>query len=201
MVINLTFTIPVEARPMDRADSRRIAHYNTRLGREIRIPRSWFSPASSLPRWRALPCVFLTLVLAMLSVSRTAAQGVLTNGLAQDGAISAAAETATWTIAATKGDRVVVQIAKLTGGAGFTPAIEILAPNGFPQGTKSGGVAARLDVQAEFTGTYTVNVMDANRTGSGTYRLRLAQVPLAFTVPSGDEGGPLTNGASHQGTI
>jgi len=151
--------------------------------------------------WRRAVGIPAVLLIAAQCVGTACGQTALTNGLAQDGAISAAAETGTWTIAATKGDRVVVQIAKLSGGAAFTPAIEILAPNGLPQGTRSGGVAARLDIQAEFTGTYTVNVTDANGTGTGTYRLRLAQVPLAFTVPTGDEGGPMTNGVSHQGTI
>src|SRR5439155_478355 len=68
-------------------------------------------------------------------------------------------------------------------------------------GIKSGGVAARLDIQANVSGTYTVAVSDANRTGTGTYGLQLAQIPRAFTVPPGDQGGSLTNGIIHQGTI
>ena len=186
---------------MSRANSRRIAGHQAPFGREKGILRSCLPPASPLRSWTALMCGSITLVLLTLAATRTAAQGVLTNGLAQDGAMSASAETATWTVAATRGDRVVVQIAKLTGGAGFTPEIEIVTPNGSSLGVKTGGVAARLDVQAEFTGTYAVNVTDANRTGTGTYRLRLAQAPLAFIVPSGDEGGSLTNGVSHQGAI
>ncbi|PYI85800.1 MAG: peptidase, partial [Verrucomicrobia bacterium] len=79
--------------------------------------------------------------------------------------------------------------------------IEVLAPDGTGLGVKSGGVAARLDIQASVSGTYSVVVSDANRSGTGTYRLRLAQVPTSFTVPAGDEGGPLANGANQQGTI
>jgi hypothetical protein len=37
--------------------------------------------------------------------------------------------------------------------------------------------------------------------GTGTYALHLAQVPEAFIVPAGDEGGSLTNGANATGTI
>src|SRR5262245_64032360 len=35
----------------------------------------------------------------------------------------------------------------------------------------------------------------------GTYQLTLAKTPGSFTVPSGDQGGAMTNGANHQGTI
>jgi hypothetical protein len=128
-------------------------------------------------------------------------QSALANGLAHDGTISAAGETDTWTIAANQGDRITVQIAELSGGAGFTPRIELFAPDGAMLGADSDGVAARRDVQAHVSGTFTAVVSDFNRTGTGTYRLRLAQVPGAFTVPVGDEGGSLVNGTNHQGTI
>src|SRR5262249_44455538 len=36
---------------------------------------------------------------------------------------------------------------------------------------------------------------------SGAYSLTLAHAPGAFVVPAGDEGGPLTNGGNHAGTI
>ena len=173
----------------------------------IRV-KSLFTPALPLPapqpgrRSRGL------LALASLALSLTAivpcsakAQGVLTNGWLNAGAISVGGETDTWTIASNPGDRIAVQIAKLSGGAGFTPRIEVFAPDGASLGIKSGGVAARLDLQASVGGTYTVAVSDATGTGTGTYGLQLAQIPRVFTIPSGDEGGPLTNGAIHQGTI
>ena len=40
----------------------------------------------------------------------------------------------------------------------------------------------------------------ANQKG-GSYRLTLAQTPGAFVVPAGDEGGALTTGVNHEGTI
>ena len=64
------------------------------------------------------------LCLAALIPFTGRAQGALTNGWANAGAISAAGETDTWTIAANPGDRITVQISKLSGGAGFTPRIE-----------------------------------------------------------------------------
>src|SRR2546428_13444827 len=36
---------------------------------------------------------------------------------------------------------------------------------------------------------------------TGTYVLHLAQIPEAFVVPAGDEGGLLVNGANQTGTI
>src|SRR5207249_3874972 len=37
--------------------------------------------------------------------------------------------------------------------------------------------------------------------GTGTYQLTLAKSPGAFVVPSGDDGGPMSNGANYSGTI
>src|ERR1039458_3600057 len=129
------------------------------------------------------------------------AQGALTNGLAERGAISAAGQTNTWTVTATQGDRITVQIAKLSGGVTFTPMITLFSPDGTPQGTSSGATAARLDIQPTVSGTFTVVVGDANHTGTGSYQLQLAQTPEPFMVPAGDDGGALTNGANNQGTI
>ena len=38
-------------------------------------------------------------------------------------------------------------------------------------------------------------------TGSGDYQLYFANMPGSYTVPAGDEGGALTNGGVHAGTI
>jgi len=140
-----------------------------------------------------------TLVLS-LWCQTAAAQSVLTNGLSLDANL-AVNTTNSHTLTAAVGDRIVVQLAKLTGGAGFTPRIEIIAPDGVVLATRSDLVAARIDLQADLGGTYTVRVSDLSRTGSGTYRVRLAQVPGAFEVAVGDDGGLVTNGGGHQGTI
>ncbi len=126
--------------------------------------------------------------------------GPLTNGVNHQGAI-ALGGLDLWTIAANAGDRVTVQIAELSGGAGFSPMIELFSPTGIRLGIASNTLAARLDIQAGAAGTYTVLVSDANQTGAGTYQLRLAQTPVAFVVPSGDEGGAMVNGTNHQGAI
>lgn len=107
-----------------------------------------FAPSLDHPDWRidwCQPAVCIAAVLCLMTLgARTAsAQGVLTNGLAHDGAISAATETDTWTIAANQGDRITVQIAELSGGAGFTPMIEVYSPNGARLAADSDGSVAR----------------------------------------------------------
>src|SRR5262249_22012526 len=106
-----------------------------------------------------------------------------------------------WSFAVNKGDRVTLQIAKLSGGAAFTPLLELFGPDGTRVGADSGGTAARLDVQAESSGTFTVLVSALSPDGSGSYQLQLAHVPGTFTVPAGDEGGPLADGVDQDGTI
>jgi hypothetical protein len=56
---------------------------------------------------------------------------------------------------------------------------------------------------APVTGTYLVLVasFDSGFDGTGTYRITLAKTGAAVTVSPGDEGGPLTNGGLHIGTI
>src|SRR4029453_731243 len=103
--------------------------------------------------WR--PTVWaLLILLGAVCTSTARAQGALTNGLAHDGAISAAAQTNTWTIVANQGDRITVQVAKLTGGAGFTPMLQFFAPDGSLLGVQSASLAARLDIQAAASGSY-----------------------------------------------
>src|SRR5262249_36737059 len=62
-------------------------------------------------------------------------------------------------------------------------------------------VAARVSGRTSLTGTYTVIVQDLNRTGTADYRITLNKSPGPFAVSSGDEGGPLANGATETGHI
>ena len=64
------------------------------------------------------------------------------------------------------------------------------------------GESAELVVNdAPESGTYRIIVGDAHINNTGNYLLRLAQAPQNFVVRPGDDGGPLTNGANHPGTI
>src|SRR5262249_38781252 len=51
--------------------------------------------------------------------------------------------------------------------------------------------------------TVLVSDSNINREGNatGSYQLTLIKTPGTFIVPVGDEGGPMTNGATHSGTI
>lgn len=131
----------------------------------------------------------------------TFAQNTLTNGLTSQGNLPSPTSAQSWTLQAQAGDHISLTVVKLTGGAAFNPQLEATSPTGFFLGAASGITAARLDLQADLTGTYTVTVSDAQQTGNGNYQLQLAQVPESFFVSTNDEGGPLTNGATHLGTI
>src|SRR5439155_930642 len=62
-----------------------------------------------------------------------------------------------------------------------------------------------IAVTATTTGTYTVIVGTNDGFGrnedTGSYLLTLAKGPGAFATSAGDEGGDLTNGATHAGAI
>ena len=52
------------------------------------------------------------------------------------------------------------------------------------QGLQRATLVARLNAQAEISGTYTVLVSDSSPSGTGSYQLQLAKVPGSFTVTS-----------------
>ena len=85
----------------------------------------------------------------------------------------------------------------------FIPWIRLRAPNGASLGSANNYQSAQIDATATLTGTYTVVVASADtaRAGAGNYLLTLARTPAAFVVPSGDEGGAMTNGGNHAGAI
>ncbi|MHB9006869.1 MAG: hypothetical protein ACYDC1_08040 [Limisphaerales bacterium] len=83
-------------------------------------------------------------------------------------------------------------------------SLRLYGPNGAPLGVSAANLnAVEVSSTATASGTFTVVVGDGGSyiDGSGTYRLNLAQSPGEPIVSPGDEGGPLTNGATVQGTI
>jgi len=145
------------------------------------------------------------LFLAALCTSAVRAQ-TLTNGGNHDRTILPN-QTNSWTFTATNGDRIVLRGAALTATNYFNPWLRIYNPNGVLIGDSGGGsseVAEELALTATNGGTFTVLVSDTGYGGLGgtwAYRLYFAQFPGAFVVPAGDEGGPLTNGGNHDGTV
>jgi hypothetical protein len=129
------------------------------------------------------------------------AQGPMTNGATHLGAISAQ-EVDTWTFAANAGDYVAIHIGEAGSNTGFSPFVRLVRPGGFVLQEQFGALAATIATSVPLTGTYSVLVSDGDNIDPGSYRLTLAMAGAgAFSVSSGDEGGPLTNGANHAGSI
>jgi len=138
-----------------------------------------------------------------LTVSGSAPRSLI-NGQTHSGTISAPGELHTWTFTATAGDYIALSIGEVAPvSVDFTPWIRLVSPTGALLANSSGASAAQTAATAPATGTYTVIVgtADAGNNATGSYLLTLAKAPGAFATSAGDEGGALTNGATHAGTI
>ncbi len=107
-----------------------------------------------------------------------------------------------WTYEADALDTAIVQIGEVSSTS-FLPFILLYGPDGSLITSNSGNFSANLAHQATVAGTYTVVVRDGNTDviGTGSYELYFANLPDPFVVPAGDEGGALTNGEIHPGTL
>jgi hypothetical protein len=139
----------------------------------------------------------LFVLVAMLLPYLGFAQGTLTNGGNHDGTINNDEDA--WSFTATAGDAVILRCGELSGTANFTPRILVNGPNGFTVALNSHTSDAYVQFQASLSGTYSVFISSFDSGQTGTYRLRFIKVPGTLTVPSGDEGGALTNGGNHDG--
>ncbi len=120
----------------------------------------------------------------------------MTNGGNHEGTISLG-DLDLWSLAANAGDNIVLRL----GTAGFDGDLNLYGPNGALLKTAASGVDAELNYTATNSGTFTARVRSYSPGGTGAYVLHLAQFPEPFIVPPGDEGGPMTNGGNHEGTI
>ena len=103
-----------------------------------------------------------------------------------------------WSFNANAGDNIVLRL----GSTGFQGNLRLYGPNGALLKTAGGNNTDwPLTYAAANSGTFTVLVSSYYPGGTGTYMLHLAQFPEAFTVPSGEEGGPMTNGGNYAGTL
>ncbi len=157
--------------------------------------KPWTSPCLSLAG--------IALASLLLLPSPARAQGAMTNGASHGGAIVSAGGVDTWTFTATAGDAIVLAIGEVGPDSAFVPWIRLNRPDAVQIGTVSGVYATQLEVVATITGTYTVLVAsnDSGNNDVGDYLLTLAKAPGAFVTSPGDEGGALTNGSNHTGTI
>jgi hypothetical protein len=152
-----------------------------------------------------MPLVLMTLV---FSEGAAFAQGALTNGDTYAGTIAAPGQIDIWTFTAAQGDFIALSIGEVVANPdpGFDPLIQLRNHDtGTIIATAAGVLAAQIAVNAPLSANYDVWVRDSNinRTGTalGSYLLTLAKTPGALTVHAGDQGGAMTNGANHAGSI
>src|SRR2546422_542603 len=129
----------------------------------------------------------------------------MTNGATNAGTIYQG-DLDTWTFTATQGDYIALSVGTETQTtAHFAPWIRLVSPTGVLLGNSSTGQGASgIAATAPTSGTYTVIVasyLSGYYDGTGGYLLTLAQGPGAVVVSNGDEGGPMTNGATYAGNI
>jgi hypothetical protein len=142
----------------------------------------------------------------LLSTGVAFAQGPLTNGANHSGTIAAGGELDLWTFTASEGTAISVSIGEVgtVDNAPFVPQIRLRRPDGVQIGTANNYQGAVINIlSAPQTGTYTVVVDSADlpQAGTGDYLLTIANTPGTFVVPAGDQGGAMTNGANHAGTL
>lgn len=128
--------------------------------------------------------------------------GPMTNGANQSGTILVG-DIDLWSISATQGDAFVVAVGETSGSPDFAPWIRVVAPNGAVIANVSNVAAAQTQVAATLTGIYTV-VVGTNDPGvdaTGTYSITMAKQPGTITISPGDDGGPMTSGLNHAGTV
>ena len=125
--------------------------------------------------------------------------GPMTNGASLQGEISLG-DIDQWTFSADAGDFAHIT---LVTSNNLNPQFRLISPSGDQVGVagNSGETTEFVMQNAPEAGTYRVIVSDWAGNSAGEYVLRLAQAPQDFIIPPGDEGGPMTNGASHQGEI
>jgi hypothetical protein len=124
--------------------------------------------------------------------------GAMTNGGNYDGTITLG-DLDMFTFTANTGDSINLRL----GTTNVVGKLQLYGPNGALLQTV-GGYPVKDDLiayTATNSGTFTVLVSDGYGGETGTYELHLAQIPEAFIVPAGDEGGAMTNGGNYTGTI
>lgn len=136
-----------------------------------------------------------------MSLLSADAQIPLTNGAQHTGDINPGGDSENWSFSAPAGAAVMVRV----GATNFTPRIRVFGPANEPVADiVAGNNFARdgaLTTTATNAGNYTVLVSAATATQVGTYGLHLAVAPGTLTVPTGDQGGELANGAHYAGEL
>src|SRR5262245_3789708 len=90
---------------------------------------------------------YLFVLISITTALTGAGQTPLANGVPAQDSLSSPTAAKTWSFSANAGDRIILTVAKLSGGAAFNPLLKVVSPAGFPLGASSGVTAARLDLQ------------------------------------------------------
>ncbi len=106
-----------------------------------------------------------------------------------------------WTTQASINETMVFRVGELSGGNTFYPQLRLYGPDGTLIKDENDNAESTIVHRATTAGTYTLVVSGYYYGNTGTYRLTSIKTSGAFIVPVGDEGGALTNGQNHDGTI
>jgi len=104
----------------------------------------------------------------------------------------------------TAGDSIVLKMGQITEVGPFDPWIRLYGPDGALLGSLADVNSIEITLRATNSGAFLVVVGNNpyySDAASGTYLLNLAKTGDPIVVSAGDEGGPLTNGVIHQGSI
>jgi hypothetical protein len=144
---------------------------------------------------------------AVMTVSNGDEGGPMTNGANYPGVIGVG-DLDGFTFTAAQGDFIALSIGEVLLSEVdplFNPWIRLLGPNGDLLASSAGALAAQITVTAPLSGLYTVVVADSavsrEPSHTGNYILTMVKTNATLTVPDGDQGGPMTNGGNHTGTI
>jgi hypothetical protein len=134
-------------------------------------------------------------------------RGPMTNGLIHTGSVDVGM-VETWTFDANAGDGILVRMGNTSTNGTLDPYLRLYDPNGALVDSVGGYgfKAEEVSARAASTGTYTV-VVNGNGApfgrdgGSGPYRLTLVKTGSSIVTAADDQGGAITNGFMHTGTI
>jgi hypothetical protein len=124
--------------------------------------------------------------------------GALVNGGNHNGTNSLGDEDV-WSFTAAVGDNITLRAGEVAGSFSYNPYLRLIGPTGVQIAVDNETSDSYLNHRATNAGVYTVLISSANLGQTGSYSLRYVNVPQAYTVPAGDEGGTLTNGMNHFG--
>lgn len=130
--------------------------------------------------------------------------GVMRSGASHPGNISVG-DVDPWSFNADQGNLIVLSIGEVTSTSTLWPWIRLMSPTGAIIGEHWGYSVAQITTTAPSSGTYSVIVGSSDGSGiydgTGNYMLSLVRVPGSLLTLTGDEGGFMTDGISHDGII